>query len=156
MSNLCDMIEQYILRLLESSGSVVELQRKAIAKEFGCVPSQVTYVLETRFTVERGYIVESRRGGGGRIRIMRVRSDRSQGVLLEWYGVIGACLSRSSALHWIDRLAWEGLIDYREAVMLRSAIDSCEELGDESLAGPARAALLRGVLKGLASIGGAQ
>lgn len=156
MSNLCDLIEQHILRLLESSGSVVELQRKAIAKEFGCVPSQVTYVLETRFTMERGYIVESRRGGGGRIRIMRVKTDRSPAVLLEWYGVTGDSLSRSSALHWIDRLAWEGLISCREAVMLRSAVDSCDELGNEALAGPARAALLRGVLKGLATIGGAQ
>lgn len=149
MPNLCDLIEQYILNLLEEASGSVELHRKALAREFGCVPSQITYVLETRFTAERGYVVESRRGGGGHIKIVRLKSEGLPGSISDWYRAIGSSLSRISALHWVDRLVWEGLVSRKEAFLLRSAIESYEELEDERLAGLARAVLLRGVLRGL-------
>ncbi|HHV79035.1 MAG TPA: CtsR family transcriptional regulator [Firmicutes bacterium] len=149
MANLCDLIEQYILSLLEEASGSVELQRKELAREFGCVPSQITYVLETRFTTERGYVVESRRGGGGHIRIVRLRSSGLPGALREWYREIGNSLSRVSAFHWVDRLVWEGLISDREALLLRSALEHCDDLGDEGTAAMVRAAWLKGILKGL-------
>ena len=63
MGSLADLIEQYLQQLLAQANQV-ELQRRELAKMFRCVPSQINYVLETRFTVDRGYLIESRRGGG--------------------------------------------------------------------------------------------
>src|SRR5690554_4956831 len=72
MSTLADEIERYIKRILEASkdGSV-DIQRNELALKFSCVPSQINYVLSTRFTTEQGYIVESRRGGGGYVRVIK-------------------------------------------------------------------------------------
>ncbi|NLW48980.1 MAG: CtsR family transcriptional regulator [Firmicutes bacterium] len=68
MSNLADLIEQY-LRTALAQQNIVELQRRELAKMFRCAPSQINYVLETRFTLDQGFIIESKRGGGGYIRI---------------------------------------------------------------------------------------
>lgn len=65
MASLTDIIEAYILSLVEEGGGVAEIQRTYLAEYFNCVPSQITYVLSSRFQPERGYIVESKRGGGG-------------------------------------------------------------------------------------------
>src|SRR5665648_399686 len=73
MGNLADRIEVYLKHILEqTSEGYIMLQRSELAGEFSCVPSQINYVLDTRFTVERGYLVESRRGGGGYLRIIRL------------------------------------------------------------------------------------
>lgn len=73
MSNLADIIEQFILRRLSAENSdIVILKRNELADEIECAPSQISYVLNTRFTTERGFIVESRRGLGGFIRIARL------------------------------------------------------------------------------------
>ena len=74
LSNLTRTIEKYIHELFESEGdeSIVSLRRKELAETFGCVPSQINYVLRSRFTPERGFLVESQRGGHGYIRILRV------------------------------------------------------------------------------------
>ncbi len=76
MRSLSDFIEKHILELLnESQKDYIELQRRQLAETFRCVPSQINYVLQTRFTPERGFIVESRRGGGGYIRIVRLYEE---------------------------------------------------------------------------------
>ena len=73
MSNIADLIEEYILRrLAEQQNGQVELRRTDIADEISCAPSQISYVLNTRFTHDKGFAVESRRGLGGFIRIVRV------------------------------------------------------------------------------------
>ena len=73
MSNIADLIEDYILtRLAEQQTGQVELRRKDIADEISCAPSQISYVLNTRFTHDKGFSVESRRGLGGFIRVVRV------------------------------------------------------------------------------------
>jgi transcriptional regulator CtsR len=76
--NLADFIEQYLNGILDRQ-SQIELKRQELAKMFRCAPSQINYVLETRFTFERGYLVESKRGGGGYIRISQIpwRGDGS-------------------------------------------------------------------------------
>ncbi|MEG6587030.1 CtsR family transcriptional regulator [Dendrosporobacter sp. 1207_IL3150] len=72
MSNLADLIEEYILRRISlEQNNIVVLRRNEIAEEIDCAPSQISYVLSTRFTIERGFLVESRRGSGGFIRIAR-------------------------------------------------------------------------------------
>lgn len=72
MAKLTNSIEEYIIKLLESSDGIVEIQRSLLAEHFSCAPSQINYVLTTRFTPYKGYFVESRRGGGGYIRIVEV------------------------------------------------------------------------------------
>ncbi len=78
---ITDMIAQFIDEVLNETEGSAELRRADIASRFGCVPSQVNYVISTRFSPERGYIVESRRGGGGYIRIRRVRMDPQQLIM---------------------------------------------------------------------------
>ena len=62
---MSDVIADFIGEMLSDGGGVAELQRKSLADRFSCVPSQINYVIETRFTPENGYLVESQRGGGG-------------------------------------------------------------------------------------------
>ena len=72
---MSDLIAQFISGALDESQGALELSRGELAERFGCVPSQINYVLTTRFSPEHGYIVETKRGGGGYIRITRVRLD---------------------------------------------------------------------------------
>lgn len=79
MASLTDHIEDYLKRMLAiSTRNFVEIQRVELARKFACVPSQVNYVLNSRFSPARGYLVESRRGGGGYIRIYRIINPRSR------------------------------------------------------------------------------
>ncbi|MBQ7931308.1 MAG: CtsR family transcriptional regulator, partial [Clostridia bacterium] len=73
---LSDHIARLINEMLEEGGGQAEVRRNDLAAKLGCVPSQINYVMSTRFSPERGYIVESRRGGNGYIRITRVQVDR--------------------------------------------------------------------------------
>ena len=73
---MSDLVAQYIIEMLDRENGSAEIQRNELAGNLGCVPSQINYVITSRFTPEKGYIVESRRGGGGFIRISRVKMDR--------------------------------------------------------------------------------
>ena len=82
MHNMSDIIEQYIKRLFEEADEdVVEIQRAHIAQRFDCVPSQLNYVIKTRFTNEHGYEIESKRGGGGYIRITKIENKDATGYI---------------------------------------------------------------------------
>lgn len=91
-----DMIARFIQAELEEANGVLELQRSDLAQRFGCVPSQINYVMSTRFSPEHGYIVESRRGGGGYIRITRVQVDRHT-LLMHVINSVGDTLDLASA-----------------------------------------------------------
>ena len=93
--NISNNIAAIILEMLERDG-MTEIQRNVLAQTLGCVPSQINYVMSTRFSPERGYIVESRRGGGGYIRITRVQVDR-QTLLMHVINTIGDTLDYASA-----------------------------------------------------------
>lgn len=122
MANLADQIEAY-LESLFADGKVYELevQRVEIARFFGCAPSQVTYVLATRFTPERGYTVSSRRGGGGFVRITRLVSQRR--VVAHILEATQRPLNQTQASDFVDWLYREGLCSSREAAVLRLMID---------------------------------
>ena len=85
MRNISDIIEGYLKKVIEvDEKGHVEIKRSEIAEKFQCVPSQINYVINTRFTADRGYLVESKRGGGGYIRIVRVRAH-TKADLIEIY-----------------------------------------------------------------------
>ena len=78
---ISDLISQTIIEMLEQSEGMTEIRRNELASMLGCVPSQINYVLSSRFTPEQGYIVESKRGGGGYIKITKVRLDHSLAIM---------------------------------------------------------------------------
>jgi transcriptional regulator of stress and heat shock response len=122
--NISDIIEQYLKKVLDSSGKeIVEIKRSEIADKFQCVPSQINYVINTRFTIERGYVVESKRGGGGYIRIIKVRANNQAHLLDQILHLIHHRLSQASAEDIIGRLVSEEVISAREAKLMLSVID---------------------------------
>ena len=94
---ISDLIASFLQDSLDTAeNGVLEVQRSELAQRFNCVPSQINYVMSTRFSPERGYIVESRRGGNGYIRITRVQVDR-QTLLMHVINSIGDTLDYASA-----------------------------------------------------------
>ncbi|WP_339230693.1 CtsR family transcriptional regulator [Oceanobacillus sp. FSL K6-2867] len=124
MSNISDVIEQYLKKVLQAKGqNAIEIKRSEIADQFQCVPSQINYVINTRFTVEKGYIVESKRGGGGYIRIMRIKHQDKSELIDEIIQMIDGSVSQRSSIDVLERLLEEGIITKREAKIMLSAID---------------------------------
>lgn len=110
---LSDTIAAFIDQMLSDCGGTLEIKRNDLAKSLGCVPSQINYVVASRFTPERGYIIESRRGGGGYIRIMRkVLSEND--LLLQIFESIGDSLSEQSLASLLDTLYSADVITARE------------------------------------------
>jgi transcriptional regulator CtsR len=123
MRNISDLIEQYIKQILiNSSVGFVEIQRSHLADVFKCVPSQINYVIDTRFTKEKGYLVESKRGGGGFIRIHKISPESNDELYREIINMIGDHISQASAEDIIERLYEENLLTSRERLMVRSLI----------------------------------
>lgn len=116
-----DLIARFILDALEGADGTAELQRSVLADRFGCVPSQINYVIATRFSPERGYIVESRRGGGGYIRISKVRTDPTQ-LLMHTINAVGDALDRTSANALTANALDAGALDVRSARLITAAI----------------------------------
>lgn len=143
---LSDSIELFIKELLGQSDEV-SLQRNELAQHFACAPSQINYVLSTRFTLDRGYIIISRRGGGGYIRVMRVETGQDN-PLHELACRIGDALPQREAHAMIGRLFDERLISAREAKLMLSAVDGCA-LPTQEMADGARARILRAMLTAL-------
>ena len=124
MRNISDIIESYLKKVLEmSEREIVEIKRSEVADKFQCVPSQINYVINTRFTIEKGYAVESKRGGGGYIRIMKVQSHDDAHLIEQLLTLIQSRLAQSSAEDVILRLVEEDIITEREARIMLSVID---------------------------------
>ncbi|WP_033827320.1 CtsR family transcriptional regulator [Bacillus andreraoultii] len=124
MRNISDIIEEYLKKILEmSEEEILEIKRSEIANKFQCVPSQINYVINTRFTVERGYLVESKRGGGGYIRIIKVRPNSKMHLIDQVLSLIGNKIPQSAAIDIINRLYQEGVINEREEKIMLSALD---------------------------------
>lgn len=106
-----------------SEDDLVEIKRGEVADKFSCVPSQINYVINTRFTIERGYIVESKRGGGGYIRIIKVQSHDLVDLIDHLLSLFQNRISQTSAEDVIYRLVQEEIITTREAKIMLSVID---------------------------------
>lgn len=122
MANLSDQIEKYLRQLLNKYQGEVEIKRNQLANEFNCAPSQINYVLETRFPVERGYVVESQRGGGGYIRIIRVKMDSEKESLQKIIAQLGGPISQREAEGIITRLYENNYINAREKSLMEIAM----------------------------------
>ena len=140
---LSNLIEEFIKEMLDET-DMIELQRNELANKFNCVPSQINYVISTRFSPERGYSVESRRGGGGYIKITKVRPDDGNyiGRALQ---LVGNYISQQDMIGIVQNLYDCELIDKREAKIIVSAA------GDNSLAvkQPERDVLRAKILKNI-------
>ncbi|MCI9575095.1 MAG: CtsR family transcriptional regulator [Clostridiales bacterium] len=118
---ISDAVANYILALLEEDDGCAEIQRNELAGTLGCVPSQINYVLTSRFTPEKGYLVESRRGGGGYIRITRIQMDRETGLMRMLHS-IGTALDGASARSILNHLSDQKILDEMVVRAMAAAI----------------------------------
>lgn len=124
MSNISDVIEQYLKEILKAAEkNMIEIKRNEIADQFQCVPSQINYVINTRFTIEKGYVIESKRGGGGYIRIFRVEHLDEAALIDDIIEMINPALPQQAAEHVITRLLEKDIISLREEKLMLSAMD---------------------------------
>ena len=146
MSTLADHIEAYIKKMLRGSQTnSVELSRAQLADDFACVPSQINYVLSTRFTLERGYVVESRRGGSGYIRIGHVQVDDGYAHAIKILKSIGSELDEKQMDNILAYLKDHHLLTARDCQLIRGIVQ--QEVGSVTQ-GKAilRASLIRSLL----------
>ena len=147
MQNLSNNIEQYILRCLEGvDDNVISLRRKELADMFECVPSQINYVLRSRFSPEHGYIIESRRGEHGYIKIFRIACSAPEEKADHIDDIVGDTISLYDAHKLLKILGDRKFISYRERLLVEIALRHL----DETLAGvlvPRREKIFAGCLK---------
>jgi len=120
---ISDIIAGFIYEVLGETGGTVEMRRVELANRFNCVPSQINYVISTRFSPEHGYIVESRRGGGGFIRITRVEMEPEM-LVMHTVNAIGDSLDMNTAAALIANLRQGSAISESEAKLILSAINN--------------------------------
>ena len=146
MSNIADMIESYILRQLASrQDGQVELRRTEIADKISCAPSQISYVLSTRFTQDKGFVVESRRGLGGFIRIVQV--PLRDLVYQDMLSKIDENTDMETVQSMVRYLAQHGMVETREAALLLQMVTGL--FHSETLAAKERVQMLKTVISTL-------
>lgn len=147
IGSLSDLIEQYLQQLLLQSNRV-ELQRRELARMFRCVPSQINYVLETRFRPEYGYLVESRRGGGGFIRIYRIERESPSAEV-----AIPDSITQEQVENLLESLITDGMLQEEQALVIRMAL--ARNLSDipRDIEDVIRAKILRAILLTLEGMG---
>jgi len=143
-----DNIAQFINALICRKDGVAELSRGELAELFNCVPSQINYVLSTRFTPEHGYTVESRRGGGGYIRITRVRYDR-HGLIMHTINAAGGTIDARSAGALLSNLAGAQALSREQIRLIAGAVgDRALRSVPPDIRDSVRAAILKECLLG--------
>jgi transcriptional regulator CtsR len=147
MSRISDLIEKFISEMIEESTGAIEIQRNEMANQFDCAPSQINYVLMTRFTTDRGYFIESRRGGGGCIKITRIDVDKDDYLRNVLSKSIGGSINKESAFVLIEALHKQKLIDLKIVNVLKALTDdSTLIMVDKPYRDKLRAELLKAVI----------
>ena len=118
---MSDLVAQYIMQMLDEQNGSAEIQRNELAGNLGCVPSQINYVITSRFTPEQGYIVESRRGGGGYIRISRVKMDRGT-AMMHIINSVGSTLDKATAEVMLNNMLQRNMIEMQSAKLIAAAL----------------------------------
>jgi len=146
--NMSDIIEAYLKDVL-SKKEQVEIKRSEIANLFDCVPSQINYVINTRFTIQQGYLVESKRGGGGYIRINKVKLLDESKVLARMIKIIGKRISEKDAVSIVQTLYDEDIVTKREGKLMLVAMKKTLYTGDVTIDNLVRANILKTMLANL-------
>ncbi|MBG9987824.1 CtsR family transcriptional regulator [Aerococcaceae bacterium DSM 111176] len=146
--NMSDIIESYLKRFLKESEQI-EIKRSDIAERFDCVPSQVNYVINTRFTQAHGYQVESKRGGGGYIRIVKIHLVDEVEYIDRMIGLIDQQISEKDAQNIINTMRQNELITERESRIMLSLMDNITLTSITDYEDQLRAYLLKTTLKEL-------
>lgn len=128
---ISDSIAKMIEEMLSEADGMLELRRNDLADKLGCVPSQINYVITSRFTPERGYVIESRRGGGGYIRITKVQMQKDE-YLMHFFHAIGNALDARTANRYVSALCDNRLITPREKEMLSLLLPSFQSDADRA------------------------
>lgn len=146
MANISDIIESFLIEMLGESSSV-NISRNELAEYFSCAPSQINYVLMTRFTPARGYVIESKRGGGGFVHVMRIEDDKDELLELLANIPISEGVPYIKAMQILERLTDGGFITKSEAILLLSVMT------DKALVAPslAKDGLRAGMIRALAT-----
>ena len=118
---MSDLVAQYITQLLDEQNGSAEIQRNELAGNLGCVPSQINYVITSRFTPEQGYMVESRRGGGGYIRISRVKTDRGTAIM-HIINSVGSSLDKATAEIMLRNMLGRKMLELSSAKIIATAL----------------------------------
>ena len=147
-SNMSDIIEEYLKNVLLAQEQV-EIRRSEIADRFNCVPSQINYVINTRFTVQQGYVVESKRGGGGYIRIMKVNLVDDMDFIDALLEVVPEELSVKQANHILQNLYDNELLSKREAQLLSIAMSKESLTEAEQCSDQLRSNMMKNILTSL-------
>lgn len=146
MARLSDIIEQFIKDLVENNDEgELQIQRNELASYFSCAPSQINYVLTTRFTIDKGYCVESKRGGGGCILIKKIEFTHNKALLKAINEKIGNSLTYDSGVQIINSLLEGKIITNREASIMKIVIND-RVLGAIENKNKLRADLLRAMI----------
>ena len=151
---LSDSIESFIKDMLDDGSAEVELKRNELAEYFRCAPSQINYVLATRFSPDHGYLTESRRGGGGYIRIVRVVQSGSQRLMYLINERIGDSLEEEECLRLISQLKEQRIVTADEASLMAASI-SARALSvpiPETTKGVLRARMMKNMLMTIAAL----
>jgi transcriptional regulator CtsR len=122
VASLSDLIESFIKQMISDTNGAIEIQRNELANHFNCVPSQINYVISTRFTTDRGYYVESRRGGGGHVRIKRININMPGNYLMHIVSSMGSSISQQSAEVFINNFVDYEVISEREGFIMKAAV----------------------------------
>lgn len=150
LRNISDIIEEYLKATIQrTGGDPLEIKRGDIAKKFQCVPSQINYVIQTRFTLEKGYQVESKRGGGGYIRIIKVSPHDDLALLDHMISMIGNHIDQHTAENMIIRLYEEQAVTKRETNLMISVVNRDNYQLQMSQRDEVRAKILKAMLETL-------
>lgn len=143
---MSDIVARYIIDMLNECDGNAEIQRNELAGTLGCVPSQINYVISSRFTPEQGYIVESRRGGGGYIKITRITTDRRIAIM-HVVNTIGDSISAAAAATILDNMTERQMLDSYEKLLILSALsDQAYRDVPQDIRDTLRAAIMKNML----------
>ena len=148
---LTEQIARIIEQMIDENGGQLELQRNKLAGDVGCVPSQINYVITSRFNTGRGYIVESRRGGGGFVKITKVNFDSKNSFLMHLLCAVGDEIDEMSARGLSLSLYDNALISQRELGLLQTLLceRALQKAGDAQRRAAVRADLLKSFILAL-------
>ena len=147
--NITDIIESYLKEILADSKQI-EIKRSEIAEQFDVVPSQINYVIKTRFNIQNGYLVESKRGGGDYIRIAKVNLINNVNVIDDLIDYIGDHINARKGLQIIQSLYEDKVLTKKEANLILAAIDSNTlSFADKKVEDQVRARILISILNRL-------